>query len=122
MSRTQLRAYIELSSAMVFVGSFVVASKVITTGFPVFLAAMLRFAIASAILLPMLLKAEHGFPSLAKKDVGILFLREPLTLTRGLGMLIATLGIGVINSIGAAPLPGRHQIPCLGTYSCLEQS
>lgn len=75
MSRTQLRAYVELSSAMVFVGSFVVASKVITTSFPVFLAAMLRFAIASAILLPMLLKAEHGFPSLAKKDLGILFLQ-----------------------------------------------
>lgn len=158
MSRTQLRTYVELSSAMVFVGSFVVASKVITTSFPVFLAAMLRFAIASAILLPMLLKAEHGFPSLGKKDVSILFLqafagnflfslfllyglkltsaaesgiilgttpvvigliallflREPLTLTGGIGMLIATLGIGAINSIGTAPSAGQGSNPLLG--------
>lgn len=75
MSRTHLRAYIELSAAMIIVGSIVVVSKVITTNFPVFLAAALRFAISSAILLPALLKAEHGVPSLGKKDVGILFVQ-----------------------------------------------
>src|SRR5258708_13150657 len=73
MSRTHLRAYIELSAAMIIVVSIVVVSKVITTNFPVFLAAALRFAISSAILVPALLKTEHGVPSLGKTDVGILF-------------------------------------------------
>jgi drug/metabolite transporter (DMT)-like permease len=75
MSKTLLRTYVELSSAMVFVGSSVVVGKVITANFPVFLAVALRFAIASAILLPLLLKAEHGIPSLGKKDACVLFLQ-----------------------------------------------
>ena len=75
MGKTLLRTYVELSSAMVFVGSSVVVGKVITANFPVFLAAALRFAIASAILLPLLLKAEHGIPSLGKKDACVLFLQ-----------------------------------------------
>ncbi len=53
----------------------VVVGKVITTTFPVFLAAALRFAIASAILLPLLLKTTHGIPSLGKKDTCVLFLQ-----------------------------------------------
>ncbi len=60
---------------MIIVVSIVVVSKVITTNFPVFLAAALRFAISSAILVPALLKTEHGVPSLGKKDVGILFVQ-----------------------------------------------
>jgi drug/metabolite transporter (DMT)-like permease len=60
---------------MVFVGSLVVVSKVITTAFPVFLAAALRFAIASAILVPLLLKTAHCVPSLGKKDACVLFLQ-----------------------------------------------
>lgn len=158
MNRTRLRAYVELSSAMVFVGSTVVVSKVITTYFPVFLATGLRFAIATVILLPMLLKANHGFPSLGKKEVWVLFmqafagnflfsifllyglkltsaaesgillgttpaviglisfllLREPLMWNKGVGLLIATLGIGVINSIGAAPSVGQGSNHLLG--------
>jgi drug/metabolite transporter (DMT)-like permease len=73
MHRRRLRASLELSSAMILVGSMVVVSKVITTTFPVFLASALRFAIASMILLPLLFKAEHGFPSLGKKDTCMLF-------------------------------------------------
>jgi drug/metabolite transporter (DMT)-like permease len=60
---------------MIIVGSIVVVSKVITTTFPVFLAAALRFAIAAAILLPLLLKTAKGFPSLGKKDAFVLFLQ-----------------------------------------------
>jgi drug/metabolite transporter (DMT)-like permease len=75
MSRTVQRAYVELSAAMVFVGSSVVVGKVITTTFPVFLAAAVRFAIASAILLPLLLKTAHGVPPLQKKDACLLFLQ-----------------------------------------------
>jgi drug/metabolite transporter (DMT)-like permease len=60
---------------MTIVGSIVVVSKVMTTTFPVFLAAALRFAIASAILLPLLLKTTHGMPSLGKKEACVLFLQ-----------------------------------------------
>jgi drug/metabolite transporter (DMT)-like permease len=60
---------------MLIVGSIVVVSKVITATFPVFLAAALRFAIASAVLLPVLLKTAHGVPSLRKKDACVLFLQ-----------------------------------------------
>jgi drug/metabolite transporter (DMT)-like permease len=66
---------VELSAAMLIVGSIVVVSKVITTTFPVFLAAALRFAIASATLLPLLLKTARGVPSLQKKDACVLFLQ-----------------------------------------------
>jgi len=157
MSGKQLRAYIELSLAMVFVGSTVVVSKVITASFPVFLAVALRFAIAAAILLPMLLKAEHGLPTLGKKDICILFLQafagnflfsilllyglrltsaaesgiilgtvpvviglisflllgEPLSWYKGSGMLIATIGIVALNTIGAVPA-GAETFPLLG--------
>ncbi len=76
MSGKKLMAYLELSSAMIIVGSTVVIGKVITSGFPVFLASGLRFAISSVILLPILLKANNGFPALRRKDVSILFLQS----------------------------------------------
>lgn len=143
---------------MVIVGSIVVVSKVITTSFPVFLAAALRFTLASAILLPALLKAEHGLPSLGKKDIGILFfqafagnfvfsilllyglkltsaaeggiilgmvpvviglisfllLREPLTWNKGIALLIATMGVGAISSIGPSSSAAQGANPLLG--------
>ena len=76
MSGKKLMPYLELSSAMIIVGSTVVIGKVITSGFPVFLASGLRFAISSVILLPILLKANNGFPALRRKDVSILFLQS----------------------------------------------
>ncbi len=158
MNRRQLRAYLELSAAMIIVGSIVVVSKVITTNFPVFLAAALRFAIASAVLLPLLFKTERGLPSLGKKDTCLLFLqaftgnflfsilllyglkltsaaesgiilgtvpvvigllsflllREPLTRNKGIALLVATVGVGVISSIGTAPSVGHGANPLLG--------
>src|SRR5713101_9794772 len=75
MSGKKLMAYLELSSAMIIVGSTVVVGKVITSSFPVFLASGLRFAISSIILLPILLKANNGFPALRRK-VSILFLQS----------------------------------------------
>lgn len=158
MSTKQLRAYAELSAAMLIVGSLVVVSKLITAQFPVFLAAALRFAISSAIMLPMLLKANHGLPLLGKKNVCILFLqafagnflfsilllyglkltsaaesgiilgttpmviglisflflREPLTWNKAISLLVATLGIVVINSIRTSPLVGEGSNPLLG--------
>jgi len=54
----RMQAYIELSLAMVIVGSSVVVGKLIVATFPVFLASALRFAIASGILVPLLLRRE----------------------------------------------------------------
>jgi drug/metabolite transporter (DMT)-like permease len=151
MNRTVQLAYVELATAMLIVGSIVVVSKVITTTFPVFLAAALRFAIASAILLPLLLKTAHGLPRLRKKDALVLFLqalagnflfsilllyglkltsaaesgiilgtvpvmiglisflvlREPLTWNKGIALLVATVGVGVISGIGTTSSSGH---------------
>nr|NJM02642.1 EamA/RhaT family transporter [Desulfobacula sp.] len=56
--QSKFYAYGNLSLAMIIVGSSVVFGKIITYSFPVFLASGLRFAIASAVMLPLLLKYE----------------------------------------------------------------
>ncbi|MCG8618819.1 MAG: DMT family transporter [Desulfobacterales bacterium] len=71
----QISAWANLTLAMIIVGSSVVFGKVITAEFPVFLASCIRFAIASAVMLPLLIKTEGGFYKPDRKD-----------LTRLLGM------------------------------------
>ena len=73
--KSNLVSYMELSVAMVIVGSTVVIGKLVTLSFPVFLASALRFALSSLILLPILLKAGNSFPRLSRKDVAILFVQ-----------------------------------------------
>lgn len=158
MSRIPWRAYFALSLSMALAGSAVIVGKVITDSFPVFLAAALRFAIASGIMLPMLLRAGRGIPLPGRKDIGILFLealagnflytifllyglrltsatesgiilgtapaavglisflflREQLTWNKGIGMLIATAGIVVINTIGTTSAGGQSANSLLG--------
>jgi drug/metabolite transporter (DMT)-like permease len=70
-----LIAYLELTLAMAIVGSSVVVGKLLIASFPVFLGAGLRFAIASAILLPMLIRSDKGIPSITRKDWLFLFLQ-----------------------------------------------
>ena len=53
-TRSDWYAWACLSAAMVIVGSSMVFGKIITQTFPVFLASGLRFAIASALMLPLL--------------------------------------------------------------------
>ncbi len=74
--KIKLRAYIELTGAMVIVGSNIVVGKMITAGFPVFIASALRFALASSILLILLLKNAKGFPHIARRDVLVMFLQS----------------------------------------------
>src|SRR5436309_2453325 len=74
--RKNLIAYVELTGAMVIVGSNVVIGKVIAAGISVFIASALRFAIASLILLAILLKHAKGFPRLAKRDMLVMFLQS----------------------------------------------
>lgn len=66
-------AYINLSLAMIIVGSSVVFGKMITNAFPVFLASGLRFGIASAMMLPILLKYEKNLFQISAKDFINLF-------------------------------------------------
>jgi drug/metabolite transporter (DMT)-like permease len=125
MNKIQLRAYLELSAAMIIVGSIVVVSKVITTSFPVFLAAALRFTLASAVLLPLLFKTEHGLPSLGKKDTCLLFFQAfagnflfsilllyglKLTSAAESGIILGTVPV----VIGLLPSAGQGANPLLG--------
>lgn len=66
--QSKIYAYGNLTLAMIIVGSSVVFGKVITYSFPVFLASGLRFAIASVMMLPILLKYEKNVFRISKKD------------------------------------------------------
>ncbi|MED4072245.1 DMT family transporter [Priestia endophytica] len=68
-------AYVQISLAMMIVGSSVVAGKLIISSFPVFLASELRFIVASLILVPVLLWKEKRFPRIERSIFGILFLQ-----------------------------------------------
>jgi drug/metabolite transporter (DMT)-like permease len=67
--QTNIYAWTNLSLAMIIVGSSVVFGKIITYSFPVFLASGLRFAIASAVMLPLLLKYEKHLFHISRKDL-----------------------------------------------------
>jgi len=60
--------YICLSLAMVLVGSSVVAGKVMVAELPVHLASALRFALALAVLLPLLRIREGGLPRISRRS------------------------------------------------------
>jgi len=60
---------------MAIVGSSVVVGKLLIATFPVFLGAGLRFAIASMVLVPMLIGREKGIPSVSRKDWLFLFMQ-----------------------------------------------
>ncbi len=64
----QMTAYANLSLAMIIVGSSVVFGKIITHSFPIFLASGLRFAIASAMLLPIMIVTEKKLFQLSRED------------------------------------------------------
>ncbi len=69
------KACLNLSLAMVIVGSSVVAGKIMVDQLPVFFASMLRFVLALALLLPILYLREGGFPQLSKRSWGVLCLQ-----------------------------------------------
>ncbi|WP_207260779.1 DMT family transporter [Desulfovibrio sp. Huiquan2017] len=63
----QYIACLNLSLAMILVGSSVVAGKIMVEDLPVFLASALRFVLALAILLPLLARREGGLPRLCRR-------------------------------------------------------
>jgi drug/metabolite transporter (DMT)-like permease len=69
MKKSVILPYAQLSGAMIIVGSNIVAGKLISNGFPLFLAATLRFALASALLLLLVLQVEKPLPRIMKRDV-----------------------------------------------------
>ncbi|WP_033398887.1 DMT family transporter [Desulfospira joergensenii] len=66
--KTRLYAYLNLTLAMVIVGSSMVFGKVITHAFPVFLASGLRFLIAFAVIMPILIFKERGLSRISGRD------------------------------------------------------
>lgn len=66
--KTRLFAYLNLTLAMVIVGSLVVFGKVITREFPLFLASGMRFLIAFATILPVLLWKEKHLFRVSRED------------------------------------------------------
>ena len=69
MKKSVSLPYAQLTSAMIIVGSNIVAGKLISNDFPLFLAATLRFALASALLLALVLRVEKQFPRIMKRDL-----------------------------------------------------
>ena len=70
MEKSEAGAYIRLSLAMIIVGSSVVFGRVITQAFPVFLASAIRFALASAILIPLVAGSGRGLLRTPRRDLG----------------------------------------------------
>jgi drug/metabolite transporter (DMT)-like permease len=75
---TKQKAYLELSVAMVIVGSSVVVGKLLVGSFPIFLANALSLAISSLILLVLLFRQEKGIPAISRQQ-GLLLLWQALT-------------------------------------------
>ena len=67
-----IKAYLSLTLAMVIVGSSVVAGKIMVAELPVYGASLLRFAVASIILLPLVRFMEGGLPRLSLRSWGLL--------------------------------------------------
>ncbi|AGP37384.1 hypothetical protein BE04_13025 [Sorangium cellulosum] len=75
MKRSSIGPFLDLTLAMALVGSSVVAGKIITREFPVFLASGLRFGLAMPVLILLLLAREKRLPALAWRDYRVLFLQ-----------------------------------------------
>ncbi|MEK5500251.1 DMT family transporter [Bacillus sp. FSL M8-0168] len=72
----QLKAYTSMALAMAIVGSSVVVGKLMVETIPVFLSSGIRFLIAAAVLIALLIVFEKGFPALTKKDVFVLVMQS----------------------------------------------
>jgi drug/metabolite transporter (DMT)-like permease len=66
--------YLQISGAMMIVGSVFVVGKIIAEQMPLFIAATLRFALASIIFLPIVLRREGKIPAVDKSDLLLVLL------------------------------------------------
>ncbi|MGE4298840.1 MAG: DMT family transporter [Desulfovibrionaceae bacterium] len=114
--RDETRAWCDLAMAMVIVGSSVVAGKLLVADLPVCFASMLRFALALAVLLPLLYRREGGLPRVRRASWGIFFLQSlcgsflfTMLLLHGLTM----------TSAGAAGIITSATPACMGLIAWL---
>lgn len=66
-------AYIQMTLAMLLIGSLFVASKVIVQSFPVFTASFLRQFLAFLFLVGMVLYQQSSIPKVSRRDAWVLF-------------------------------------------------
>lgn len=116
-----------LASAMVIVGSSVVAGRIMIAGLPLFFASSLRFALAAAVLWPLVRVLEGGLPRLSRRTWLILALQAlcgsflfTVCLLYGLkwtspaaaGIVTSTTPacVGVIAWLAFREWPGRAEI------------
>ena len=84
MKKDSRPAYVQLTAAMIIVGSSVVVGKVITNGFPLFLASALRFGLAAVFLVAVAFRREAGFRHIRPRDwvtVGLMALSGQIVFT-----------------------------------------
>ncbi|WP_433942868.1 DMT family transporter [Paenibacillus sp. SN-8-1] len=73
--RGSFKAYMAMTFAMFTVGSSIVVGKWVTLTFPVFLASLLRFGLASVLLILLLLTFE-GMPKITGRELLLLLLQS----------------------------------------------
>jgi drug/metabolite transporter (DMT)-like permease len=71
----KFQGYLYLSLAMIMVGSTVIASKLIASGLPPFVATALRFAVAFPLLLALMRLTRTSWPKLERREWLILLLQ-----------------------------------------------
>jgi drug/metabolite transporter (DMT)-like permease len=69
----RLTALAALVGAMVLVGSSVAVGRLLVAGLPVYFASMVRFALASAVLVPLVFLVEGGWPGVSRRGLAVLF-------------------------------------------------
>ncbi len=71
----RLVPYLQLCLAAIIIGSSVVAGKLLSSGFPIFLSQALCLVIAASVLFPAARWLEGGLSKIRPRDLGLLFLQ-----------------------------------------------
>lgn len=108
MLGTKKVGFLFLSIAMIAVGSTVIISKIIAESLSPFVAVLLRFGIASPVLLLIIYLLGQKIPKISKRDWGV------LTIQAGLGSLAYTvllmLGVSFTTAANASVIAGTLPI------------
>ena len=70
---TRVKAVAALVAAMILVGSSVATGRVLVATLPIHFASLLRFALASLVLAPLVLVREGRLPRLSRRSLAIVF-------------------------------------------------
>lgn len=70
--RQRMAALAALVGAMVLVGSSVAVGRLLVVSLPVYFASMVRFALATAVLVPCVVLVEGGWPGVSRRGFAIL--------------------------------------------------